>query len=111
MQMVEQDAYSTVDPKWLVRDAVMEGLQLHGLQVRTHEAKLHYWMACLRLSLSLLDRCCGDLSIGEAQRVAIIRALILDPDFLVLDEPSSNLDRTSRKNLIECIQNYLVQVG
>jgi ABC-type microcin C transport system duplicated ATPase subunit YejF len=111
IQLVEQDAASTIDPKWQVRKIVTEGLRLHEGCHRVDNSQIRYWLELLGLSLVILDRRGGELSIGEAQRIAIARALLLDPKLLALDEPGANLDRVARERLIDSVRAYHARTG
>lgn len=107
MQMVEQDAHSTIDPKWSVRKIVSEGLRHFGISRAEEKRRTEMWMERLGLPLTLLDYPGGALSIGQAQRVALVRAFALQPALLALDEPSANLDAKSRRLLSISIREYL----
>ncbi|MBI4550054.1 MAG: ABC transporter ATP-binding protein [Candidatus Omnitrophica bacterium] len=90
VQMVFQNPYSSLDPRWTVRALVAEGIGHLGrkeMEPRAAEA-----LRAVRLDESFFARKTSQMSGGERQRVAIARALAMRPDFLILDEPTSQLD-------------------
>ncbi len=64
------------------------------------------WLSTLSLSPALLDAPVERLSTGERQRLALLRALVLHPRVLLLDEPTANLDQHNARKLIELIRTY-----
>ncbi len=65
----------------------------------------------LRLPDDILDREIDDLSVGEAQRVALVRAMIFDPKVLLLDEPTAPLDNNARIALVDLVGEWCRQAG
>jgi peptide/nickel transport system ATP-binding protein len=110
IQVVEQDAYRTVDPKWTVYKTITEGVRLYPKAESTDHGWISETFLALGLHPKMLDRNCGDLSIGEQQRVAIIRALALQPDLVILDEPNAGLDRETTNMVTDFLKAY-VSVG
>jgi ABC-type proline/glycine betaine transport system ATPase subunit len=89
-----------------VEENVALGLRFRGIpneEARTHTEK---WMEQLGVE-SLAKRRAGQLSGGEAQRVSLARAFVLDPELLLLDEPFSALDPPTRAKLIEDLSTLL----
>lgn len=64
------------------------------------------WLSSLSLAPELLDAPVERLSTGERQRLALLRALVLHPKVLLLDEPTANLDQRNAKKLIELVKTY-----
>src|SRR6185295_4277985 len=94
LQMVFQDPFSSLDPKWTVRDLVAEPLIAY--RVGDRAARRHRVDAVLELvgldPAAHGDRRPRELSGGQAQRVAIARALAMEPAMIICDEPVSSLD-------------------
>lgn len=102
VQMVFQNPFSSLDPKWRVQRIVEEGiphLSRAGRSARVGEA-----MNQVGLPLEYLARKPGALSGGERQRVAIARALAMKPCFLILDEPTSQLDVTIQAGILSLLK-------
>jgi oligopeptide/dipeptide ABC transporter ATP-binding protein len=110
MQMVYQDPTSSLNPRMLVKDIIAEPLKIHGLKVdlETHVSNL---LSKVGMSDEHMYRYPHELSGGQRQRVAIARALSTNPDFVVLDEPTSAVDVSVRVQILNLLKNLQVQMG
>jgi tungstate transport system ATP-binding protein len=89
-----------------VAENVSMGLKFRGLQKNTVRTRVEHWLELLGIE-SLSSRRAGELSGGEAQRVSLARAFVLDPELILLDEPFSALDPHAHSKLMEELATLL----
>jgi oligopeptide/dipeptide ABC transporter ATP-binding protein len=113
MQMVFQDPTSSLDPRYTVRETLVEPFTIQGLGPSSGslEAAVDDLLDKVGLARSLRDRRPHELSGGQKQRVGIARALALDPDFVVLDEPTASLDVSIQAQVIALLQDIKSRLG
>ena len=92
MAMVFQDPYASLNPRRTVGDSVAEPLEVHGLHRGDRRGRVRELFSLVGLADTFVDRHPHELSGGQRQRVGIARALAVEPDLLVLDEPIASLD-------------------
>jgi oligopeptide transport system ATP-binding protein len=111
-QMIFQDPYASLNPRWTVNSIVSEPLRVHHL-LKTEEEQVERvkeLMGLVGLSGRLINRFPHEFSGGQRQRIGIARALASDPKFIVCDEPISALDVSIQAqvvNLLEDLQDRL----
>ncbi len=100
MQIIFQDPYESLDPRFRVRDTVAEPLEIHNIDNREERVCGALERAGLSPAELYLDRYPHELSGGQRQRVSIAAALVLEPTLLLADEPVSMLDVSVRAGLL-----------
>ncbi|MBC2705744.1 dipeptide/oligopeptide/nickel ABC transporter ATP-binding protein [Desulfobacula sp.] len=102
IQMIFQHPESTFNPKWKISRSLMEPCRLHKMPVS--EDTIIKWAERVGLAEDVLYRYPMQLSGGELQRIAIARAMSISPAILVLDEPVSMLDTSTKAQIIRVIK-------
>jgi oligopeptide/dipeptide ABC transporter ATP-binding protein len=111
-QMVFQDPVDSLSPRMRVQTILEEPLRLHTkLDGGARRERMLELLEHVRLPGRYLDRAPRQLSGGEAQRVAIARAIATNPDFLVLDEPTSSLDLSVRASVLSLLSSLQDKLG
>lgn len=111
-QMIFQDPYSALDPQVPIGVSIGAGLSIHRIGSRAERrARVAEVMQQVGLNPDLAGRYPHELSGGMRQRVVIARALILDPQLVICDEPTSTLDTSTQAQIINLLSALKVQFG
>jgi ABC-type glutathione transport system ATPase component len=106
-QKLYQDPVASFAPGQTLRRGLHDLLRLHRLDA----APITHWLQRLRLSDELLDRLPGEVSGGELQRLAILRAMLLRPAFVFADEPTSRLDALTQRETMVALCEAMAESG
>ena len=113
VQMIFQDPYASLNPRWLVEDIVGEPLIEHGIVTEKVALKARVGELLESVGLSPLDgiKYPHQFSGGQRQRISIARALATQPDFLVCDEPTSALDVSVQAQVLNIMKDLQRNLG
>ncbi len=113
MQMIFQDPYASLNPRWKVRDIVGEPLREHGLvkDEASLKAKVAELLSSVGLAAADVEKFPHQFSGGQRQRISIARALATQPEFLVCDEPTSALDVSVQAQVLNIMKDLQRERG
>jgi peptide/nickel transport system ATP-binding protein len=113
MQMIFQDPYASLNPRWRVRDIVAEPIRAFGLLPDRAAQEARVAELLTQVGLSPLDghKFPHEFSGGQRQRISIARALSSNPEFLVCDEPTSALDVSVQAQILNLMKELQARMG
>jgi peptide/nickel transport system ATP-binding protein len=113
IQMIFQDPYASLNPRWIVQDIVGEPLVEHGIVTDAAELEARVATLLESVGLSPLDmaKYPHQFSGGQRQRISIARAIATQPEFLVCDEPTSALDVSVQAQVLNIMKDLQRQHG
>jgi peptide/nickel transport system ATP-binding protein len=113
MQMIFQDPFASLNPRWRVRDIIAEPIRAHGLAATRAEIRTRVDELLMQVKLSPIDgeKYPHEFSGGQRQRISIARALASNPQFLVCDEPTSALDVSVQAQILNLMKDLQRQLG
>ena len=108
IQMIFQDPYESLNPRWNIKDIILEPLNIHNIgDLKDREEAVYEILQTVGLTPpeNYMPRYPHELSGGQRQRVSIARTLIMKPKFVVCDEPTSMLDVSIRISIMDLMLN------
>ncbi len=112
LQVIFQDPYDSLDPRFTAADIIGEPLRIHGVaKGKAYRDKIAELLNIVGLAPYMADRYPHEFSGGQRQRLGVARALVLHPSFIVCDEPLSALDVSIQAQIINLLDDLQEQFG
>lgn len=113
IQVIFQDPYSSLNPRMKIGDIIAEPMAVHGIipDAAKRDARVRELLTICGLNASFTDRYPHEMSGGQRQRVGIARALAMNPEFIVCDEPVSALDVSIQAQVVNLLEDLRDKFG
>ncbi|MGL4821388.1 MAG: ABC transporter ATP-binding protein [Bacilli bacterium] len=113
MQMIFQDPYASLNPRMKVMDIIAEGIDIHGLAKnrQERERRVYELLELVGLNKEHANRFPHEFSGGQRQRIGIARALAVEPEFIIADEPISALDVSIQAQVVNLMKKLQREKG
>lgn len=113
MQIIFQDPYASLDPRQTVHSMLSEAMKVHGIKLNEAEShgKALELLNIVGLSEEHLYRFPHEFSGGQRQRIAVARVLAVNPEFIILDEPTSFLDASVQASVLNLLKELQTRMG
>ena len=112
MQMIFQDPIASINPRMTVREIIAEGLVIRGVKDKQYiDKKVYEMLELVGLVPEHADRYPHEFSGGQRQRIGIARAIVMEPDLIIADEPISALDVSIQAQVINLLNDLRSRMG
>lgn len=112
MQMIFQDPFASLNPRWTISRIIGEPLKVHKINNgKSSNEQVEELLETVRLNSNYLNRYPHEFSGGQRQRIGIARALASEPEFIVCDEPISALDVSIQAQIVNLLEDLQDQLG
>ena len=111
MQMIFQDPYASLNPRMTAGDIVREPMVIHGIPKDEHSDRVTHLLRLVGLNSEQAGRYPHEFSGGQRQRIGIARALAVEPELIICDEPVSALDVSIQAQIVNMLEDLQKSLG